>query len=152
MITWIVLTFLTSICAVFMPMLIIPVGLTVLAMGLALHMVTSTFITPDYIDLKGRSRLMLASPPVMVSALYFGMLDRWMQRMGFGRAFRSWVAPLAFCCLIGPFAPSSAAVPLIAGSITSAQWRVRTESAFALLPAAAAIGISIMLRFVFKVA
>ena len=152
MITWIVLTFVTSICAVFMPMLIIPVGLTVLAMGLALHLVTSTFIRPDYIDLQGRSRLMLASPPVMVSALYFAMLDRWMKRMGFGRTFRSWVTAIAFCCLIGPFVPSSAAIVLIFGAVSSAQWRVRTESAFALLPAAAAIGISIMLRFVFKVA
>lgn len=151
MITWIMLTFLTAICAFVIPDLIIPVGVMVLAMGLVLHILTSTFITPNYIDLRGRPRLMLASPPVMVSALYFGMLNRWMMRMGFGRSFRSWVTALAFCSLIGPFVPSSAAIVLIAGAVGSAQWRVRTESAFALLPAAAAIGISIMLRFVFKV-
>lgn len=152
MIVWIVLTFLTSICAIISPTLSIPTGVLALAMGLVLHVVTSTFITPNYIDLHGRSRLMLASPPVMISALYFAMLGRWMNRMGFGQTFRSWVTAIAFCSLIGPFVPSSAALPLIAGSIASAQWRARTESAFALLPAAAAIGISIMLRFVFKVA
>lgn len=151
MITWIVLTFLTAIFAVVVPALIIPVGVAALAMGLVIHVVTSTFITPNYIDLQGRSRLMLATPPVMVSALYFAMLGRWMKRMGFGGTFRSWVTAIAFCCLIGPFVPSSAAIVLIVGAVISAQWRVRTESAFALIPAAAAIGISIILRFVFTV-
>ncbi len=152
MISWIVLTFLTSMCAFILPVFSIVLGVATLAMGLVLHVVTSTFITPNYIDLQSRPRLMLASPPVMVSALYFGMLERWMVRMGFGQTFRSWVTAAAFCSLVGPFIPSSAALPLIAGSIASAQWRVRTGSPFALLPAAAAIGISIMLRFVFKVA
>lgn len=152
MITWIVLTFLTSICAIVVPALMIPVGIVALAMGLVLHVVTSTFITPNYVDLQGRSRLMLASPPMMVSALYFGMLGRWMQRMGFGQTFRTWVTALSFVSLIGPFAPSSAALPLIACAAGSAYWRARTGSAFALIPAAASIGISIMLRFVFKVA
>lgn len=151
MIMWIILTFLTSACAFILHGFSIVVGVATLAMGLVLHVATSAFITPDYIDLQGRPRLMLASPPVMVSALYFGMLDRWMMRMGFGRTFRSWVTAVAFCSLVGPFIPSIAALPLIAGSITSAQWRARTGSPFAFLPAAAAIGISIMLRFVFKV-
>ena len=152
MILWIVLTFLTPISAVITPALSIPIGVAALAMGLVLHMMTATFITPTYIDLQGRSRLMLASPPMMVSALYFAMLGRWMQRMGFGQTLRIWVTAAAFVSLIGPFVPSSAAVPLIAAAIGSAHWRVKSGSPFALIPAAAAIGISIMVRFVFKVA
>lgn len=152
MILWIVLTFLTPVCAVITPAFSIPIGIAALAMGLVLHVMTATFITPNYIDMQGRSRLMLTSPPMMVSALYFAMLGRWMQRMGFGQTMRTWVTTTAFVSLIGPFAPSVAAVPLIAAAIGSAHWRVKTGSPFALIPAAASIGISIMLRFVFKVA
>ncbi len=152
MILWVVLTFLTPLTAAITPAFSIPIGVAALAMGLVLHVMTATFITPNYIDLKGRSRMMLASPPMMVSALYFAMLGRWMQRMGFGQTFRTWVTALAFVSLIGPFVPSIAAVPLIAAAIGSAQWRVRTGSPFALIPAAASIGVSIMVRFMFKVA
>lgn len=152
MIVWIVLTFLTPLCAAFAPVLGIPIGVAALAVGLILHVMTATFITPNYTDLQGRSRLMLAFPPMMVSALYFAMLGRWMQRMGFGQTFRTWVTALAFISLIGPFVPSIAALPLIAAAIGSARWRVRTGSPFALIPAAASIGISIMVRFMFNVA
>ncbi|MBU3680264.1 MAG: hypothetical protein FGM32_11795 [Candidatus Kapabacteria bacterium] len=152
MILWIVLTFLTPVSAVLMPALSIAIAVAALAMGLVLHVMTASFITPNYIDLQGRPRLMLASPPMMVSALYFAMLGRWMQRMGFGQSLRIWVTTIAFVSLIGPFVPSSAAVPLITAAIVSANWRVKTGSPFALIPAAASIGISIMLRFVFKVA
>ncbi|MBU3679748.1 MAG: hypothetical protein FGM32_09110 [Candidatus Kapabacteria bacterium] len=152
MILWIVLTFLTPVCAVLTPALSIAFAVVALVMGLVLHVMTASFITPNYIDLQGRSRLMLASPPMMVSALYFAMLGRWMQRMGFGQSLRIWVTTIAFVSLIGPFVPSIASVPLIAAAVGSAHWRVKTGSPFALIPAAASIGISIMLRFVFKMA
>lgn len=147
MITWIVLTFLTAGTSLMSPVLSLSCALTTLAVGLLLHVVTSTFITPSYNGLSGASRMIMGLPPVMISALYFGMLDRWMKRMGFGRTFRTWVPAAAFCCLVGPMIPAPAAVPLVIGAVSSSFWRVRSDSPLALMPASLAIIIAIIMKF-----
>jgi hypothetical protein len=147
MITWIVMTFLVPFCAVLRPGAVSQLGVVTLVGGLCLYLVVSTFITPSYIGLEGSARLLLGLPPIMISALYFGMLDRWMRRMGFGRGFRFWVTSVAAICFVGPFVPALASPLLIVGALLSAYLRVRGNSSTGFLPAGVAITAAALLKF-----
>lgn len=148
MITWIVMTFLVPVCALLLPGALTLMAVVTLVGGLCLYLMLSAFITPTYVGLDGPARIMLGLPPVMVSALYFGMLDRWMKRMGFGRGFRFWVTSGAAVCFIGPFVPALASPLLVIGALLSAYLRARGNAPAGFLPAAVAFTFAALLKFI----
>lgn len=142
MIPWVALTFLTGLSSVFFPPALLPLGVATLALALALYVFVSTFITPGYVGLRGAQRAMLAVPPVMISSFFFGLLDRWMGRMGFGTAMRFGVTTSAFCCVLGPFVPAEGSLMLVVGAVTSAYLRSMRSAVYASIPAAVALTLS----------
>ena len=148
MITWIVLIGLTAMCAALLQPLAVALALICVALGLTLYAALSAFITPDYVVSAGPLKMIMALPPVMISALFFGMLDRWMNRMGFGSTFRLWVTAIAFTLFTGQFVPATAAPILIAGAFASALWRLRSTSPLVFLPSATALVASVTLSIV----
>jgi len=147
MISWIVVCVLTACGAMIAPHVAAAMAIITITLGLVLYTAFTAFITPNYVDLEGQSRLLLALPPVMVSALFFGILERWMRRMGFGSTFRVCVTAGVVVLLTGPFVPAAAAPLLLIGSLASALLRMRTKSALALLPASLVIVVAIILKF-----
>lgn len=138
-IAWIVMISIGVLCLFVSMALAQWISLLTIAIGVLLYLLLSSAVSPTYSGTTGAAKMIFALPPMMISALFFGVLDRWMRRVGFGVKMRVGVTSLALVAVATPWASPSALVLLLMCGLTSALMRVRFSSAIACIPSALAL-------------
>ncbi|MCX6139976.1 MAG: hypothetical protein NTX15_03970 [Candidatus Kapabacteria bacterium] len=124
-------------------------SLTFIIAGTILSLLVKRYIRSDYLHLEGVWQILALLPPFSVSMIFFGMIQTWMQRVGFGVSMRVTIVTTLGTILAGLAMSSNLTQVAMVFTVAfcSSVLRERASSGWYLIPVGVVVGTKLVLSW-----